>query len=143
MSYLLDSNIISELRKRERADGRVRAWFEEIDDEELFLSVLTLGEIRRGIESIRRRDEVRASALNRWLNALTAGYEGRILPVDQRVADEWGRVNAPATLPVVDGLLAATARVHALTFVTRNVKDVARTGVGVLNPFAWKTSISP
>ena len=135
MSYLIDSNVISELRKRDRADAAVRRWFDGVDDEELFLSVLTLGEIRRGIESIQRRDRARALALNRWLHALAAGYETRILPVDQKVADEWGRLNASTTVPVIDGLLAATARVHGLTLVTRNTRDVARTGVSFLNPF--------
>jgi len=136
VSYLLDSNIVSELRKRERADPRVRRWFAGLDDEEVFLSVLTLGEIRRGIESIQRRDRPRALALNRWFHALVTGYEARILPVDQKVADEWGRMNAVATRPAIDSLLAATARVHGLTVVTRNTKDVARTGVPCLNPFS-------
>lgn len=117
MSYLLDSNIVSELRKREHADSRVRQWFAGVDDAELFLSVLTVGEIRRGIESIHRRDRARALALNRWFHALVTEYEARILLVDQRVAEEWGRMNAVATLPAVDSLLAATARVHGLTFV--------------------------
>jgi len=135
VSYLIDSNVIAELRKRDRADETVRHWFEGVDDEELFLSVLTLGEIRRGIESIQRRDRPRALALNRWLHGLAAGYETRILPVDQKVADEWGRLNASTTVPVIDGLLAATARVHGLTLVTRNTRDVARTGVPFLNPF--------
>lgn len=136
MSYLLDSNVVSELRKRERADPRVREWFAGIDDAELFLSVLTLGEIRRGIESIHRRDRARALALNRWFHALVTGYETRILLVDQKVAEEWGRMNAVATLPAIDSLLAATARVNGLTVVTRNTKDIARTGVPCLNPFA-------
>lgn len=136
MSYLLDSNILSELRKRERADPRVREWFAGIDDAELFLSVLTLGEIRRGIESIHRRDRPRALALNRWFHALVTGYETRILLVDQKVAEEWGRMNAVATLPAIDSLLAATARVNGLTVVTRNTKDITRTGVPCLNPFA-------
>ena len=135
MSYLLDSNIVSELRKRERADAGVREWFAGVDDTELFLSVLTVGEIRRGIESIHRRDRARALALNRWFHALVTQYESRILSVDQKVAEEWGRMNALATLPAVDSLLAATAHVHGLTFVTRNTKDVARTGVPCLNPF--------
>jgi predicted nucleic acid-binding protein len=135
VSYLLDSNVVSELRKRERADPRVRAWFADVDDAELYLSVLTLGEIRRGIESIQRRDRSRALALNRWFHALVTGYDPRILPVDQKVAEEWGRMNATATLPAVDSLLAATARAHGLTFVTRNTRDVARTGVPCLNPF--------
>jgi len=136
VSYLLDSNIVSELRKRERVDLRVRDWFAGVDDAELFLSVLTLGEIRRGIESIQRRDRPRALALNRWFHTLVTGYEPRILPVDQKVAEEWGRMNAVTTLPAIDGLLAATARVHGLTVVTRNTKDVTRTGVPWLNPFS-------
>lgn len=136
MSYLLDSNVVSELRKRDRADPRVREWFAGIDDAELFLSVLTLGEIRRGIESIHRRNRVRALALNRWFHALVTGYETRILLVDQKVAEEWGRMNAVATLPAIDSLQAATARVNGLTVVTRNTKDIARTGVPCLNPFA-------
>ena len=136
MSYLLDSNVVSELRKRARADSRVRAWFAGVDDAELFLSVLTLGEIRRGIDSIQRRDRPRALALNRWFHGLVTGYEARVLLVDHRVAEEWGRMNAVVTLPVIDSLLAATARVHGLTLVTRNTRDVARTGVAYLNPFA-------
>ena len=135
MSYLLDSNIVSELRKRERADAGVRQWFAGVDDTELFLSVLTVGELRRGIESIHRRDRTRALVLNRWFHALVTQYEARILLVDQKVAEEWGRMNALATLPAIDSLLAATAHVHGLTFVTRNTKDVARTGVPCLNPF--------
>ena len=136
MSYLLDSHVVSELRKRERADAGVRQWFDEVDDTELFLSVLTVGEIRRGIDSIHRRDRTRALSLNRWFRALVTEYEGRLLPVDQKVAEEWGRMNAVRTLPAVDSLLAATAHVHGLTFVTRNTRDVAQTGVPCLNPFA-------
>jgi predicted nucleic acid-binding protein len=135
VSYLLDSNIVSELRKRERADAGIRQWFAGVDDSELFLSVLTVGELRRGIESIHRRDRARALTLNRWFHALITQYEARILLVDQKVAEEWGRMNALATLPAIDSLLAATAHVHGLTFVTRNTKDVARTGVPCLNPF--------
>lgn len=135
MSYLLDSNVVSELRKRERADAGVRQWFTDVDDTELFLSVLTVGEIRRGIESIHRRDRTRALSLNRWFRALVTEYEARLLPVDQKVAEEWGRMNAVRTLPAVDSLLAATARVHGLTVVTRNTTDVAHTGVPCLNPF--------
>ena len=135
MSYLLDSNIVSELRKRERADAGVRQWFAGVDDSELFLSVLTVGELRRGIESIHRRDRARALVLNRWFHALVTQYEARILLVDQKVAEAWGRMNTLPTFPAIDSLLAATAHVHGLTFVTRNTKDVARTGVPYLNPF--------
>jgi predicted nucleic acid-binding protein len=135
VSYLLDSNIVSELRKRDRANVGVRQWLAGVDDAELFLSVLTVGELRRGIESIHRRDRARALALNRWFHALVTEYEERILLVDQKVAEEWGRLNAVATLPAIDSLLAATAHVHGLTVVTRNTKDVTRTGVPCLNPF--------
>ena len=135
MSYLLDSNVVSELRKRERADAGVRRWFTDVGDSELYLSVLTIGEIRRGIESIRRRDRPRALVLSRWFQTLVVDYEARLLPIDRAIAEEWGRMNASTTLPAIDGLLAATARVHDLTFVTRNTRDVARTGVPCLNPF--------
>ena len=135
MSYLLDSNVVSELRKRERADAGVRRWFTDVGDSELYLSVLTIGEIRRGIESILRRDRPRALVLSRWFHRLVVDYEARLLPIDRAIAEEWGRMNASTTLPAIDGLLAATARVHDLTFVTRNTRDVARTGVPCLNPF--------
>lgn len=135
MSFLVDCNVVSELRKRDRADTHVRRWFGTVEDAELFLSVLTLGELRRGIDSVRRRDRSRANALDRWFHTLVTSYETRILPVDASVAQEWGRMNVEATLPVVDGLLAATARVHGLTVATRNTRDIARTGVSCLNPF--------
>lgn len=136
MSFLIDTDVISELRKRDRVDEGVEQWFSDVDDAEVFLSVLTVGEIRRGIESIRRRDRDRALALGRWLHALVTQFESRLLPVDRNVAEEWGRLNAAATLPVIDGLLAATARVHSLTLVTRNTRDVSRTGVQCFNPFS-------
>ena len=136
MSYLLDTNVISELRKGERADANVAAWFAGIAEEEIFLSVLTIGEIRRGIESVRRRDLDSAAALDRWLNLLIEAHSDRIVPIDYPIAEEWGRMNVPDPLPVVDGLLAATARVLGLTLVTRNVADVAGTEVELLDPFA-------
>jgi hypothetical protein len=136
VSFLIDTDVISELRKRDRVDEGVEQWFSDVDDAEVFLSVLTVGEIRRGIESIRRRDRDRALALSRWLHALVTQFESRLLPVDRNVAEEWGRLNAAATLPVIDGLLAATARVHSLTLVTRNTRDVSRTGVQCFNPFS-------
>lgn len=135
MSYLLDTNVISELRKGERADPNVIAWFADLADEEVFLSVLTIGEIRRGIESVRRRDPDSAAALDRWLALLSEAHADRILPIDQAIAEEWGRMNVPDPLAVVDGLLAATARVLGLTLVTRNVADIEGTGVELLDPF--------
>jgi len=133
---LIDTNVLSELRKGARADVNVRRWFEGIDENSIFLSVLVTGEIRRGIESIRKRDPRAASALEHWLDDMMEAHSERVLPVDAATADEWGRLDARGSLPVVDGLLAATARVHDLTLVTRNVKDVVRTGVDMLDPFA-------
>jgi len=135
VSYLVDTNVISELRKGARADPEVRRWLESLDPDDVFLSVIVIGEIRRGIESIRRRDASAAASLDRWLKRVVSGHEGRILPVDARTADEWGRLNVPDPIPVVDGLMAATAKVHGLTLATRNVRDVKRTGVSLLNPF--------
>lgn len=136
MSYLLDTNVISELRKGERADANVASWFADLADEEIFLSVLTIGELRRGIESVRRRAPDSAAALDRWLALVSEAHGDRILPIDRAIAEEWGRMNVPDPLPVVDGLLAATARVLGLVLVTRNVADIADTGVELLNPFA-------
>jgi predicted nucleic acid-binding protein len=135
VSYLVDTNVISELQKRERCDAHVARWFEACRSEEIFLSVLAIGEIRRGIESIRLRDHEAASALDGWLQRVLADHLDHILPVDQATADEWGRLNLPDHLPVIDGLLAATAKIRGMTLVTRNTKDVERTGVSCLNPF--------
>jgi toxin FitB len=136
VKFLLDTNVVSELRKGARADRNVVAWFERLDTDELYLSVLVVGEIRRGIERIRRRDPKSAAAFDRWLSSLSAGFEDRILPVDRHVAEEWGRMNVPNPLPVLDALMAATAKVHGFVLATRNVRDVASTGVRTLNPFA-------
>ncbi|MBI2776005.1 MAG: type II toxin-antitoxin system VapC family toxin [Chloroflexi bacterium] len=134
MTWLLDTNVLSELRKGVRANSGVRAWFADVEEDELFTSVLVLGEIRRGIESIRRRDETAAMALEQWLARLASTFRERVLPVDARVADRWGALNVPDPVPSVDGLLAATAMVHDLVLVTRNTRDVERTGVRVLDP---------
>jgi hypothetical protein len=135
LSYLLDTNVISELRKGKRADPGVSNWFDGIDDREIHLSVLTIGEIRRGVESVRRRDADSASALDSWLSGLTDAHRDRILQVDRAIAEEWGRMSVPDPLPLVDGLLAATAKLAGLTLVTRNVADVEATGVDLLDPF--------
>jgi hypothetical protein len=135
VSFLVDTNVISELRKGARADGNVRAWFGSVEDEELYLSVLVVGELRQGVERLRGRDPKTTLRLDRWLLALAADFADRILPIDARVAETWGRLNVPAPLPTIDGLLAATALVHDFTLVTRNVRDVQRTGVRCLNPF--------
>lgn len=136
MSYLLDTNVISELRKGERADPHVRTWFSELADEEIFLSILTIGEIRRGIENVRRRDPDSGAALDSWLARLGEAHGDRVLPVDRAIAEEWGRMNIPDPLPVIDGLLAATAKVVGLTLATRNIADVESSGVELVNPFS-------
>jgi predicted nucleic acid-binding protein len=135
VKFLLDTNVIAELRKGSRANANVRSWFAALDPEAILLSVVTVGEIRQGIENVRRRDAVTARSLERWLRRVLTDHHDRILVVDLAVAEEWGRLNVPDRLPVIDGLLAATAKVHGLTLATRNVKDVARSGADVLNPF--------
>ncbi|MDH3599590.1 MAG: type II toxin-antitoxin system VapC family toxin [Candidatus Tectomicrobia bacterium] len=135
MSFLLDTNIISELRKRQRCHPGVAHWFAAIGDEEIYLSALVIGEIRKGIELIRRQDSVTAARLESWLRQVMHDYEERILPIDQTVAEEWGRMNVPNLLPTVDALLAATAKVYDLVLVTRNVNDIQATGVNYVNPF--------
>ena len=134
MSYLLDTNVVSELRKA-TGDDRVKAWFKTVAGHELFLSVLVVGEIRQGIERLRHRDPEQAQVYEIWLETLKRDYRERVLEISTDVAEAWGRLNAAHTLPVIDGLLAATALVHNLILVTRNVSDVERTGVTLLNPF--------
>ncbi|MGD0686417.1 MAG: type II toxin-antitoxin system VapC family toxin [Streptosporangiaceae bacterium] len=134
MTYLLDTNVVSELRKRD-PDPAVLAWYGKVTSAEIFLSMLTIGEIRLGIERLRRKDSARAELLEHWLRGLRAAYADRIIDVDAGAAEEWGRINVPDPLPVIDGLLAASAKVRGWTLVTRNTADVARSGVSVLNPF--------
>lgn len=136
MSFLLDTNVISELRKHERCDANVRRWFDAASDEGIFLSVLVIGEIRHGIELIRRRDATASHALDRWLRDLERRFEARILPVTSEIADRWGRLGLDAPLPPIDGLLAATALHHHLTLVTRDTSHVASSGANILNPFS-------
>jgi hypothetical protein len=135
VSLLLDTNVISELRKGPRADTRVVGWFEGVADEDIHLSVLVVGELRRGIQRLRDRDPRRAGALETWLRQVVRQHAERILPVDARVAEQWGRLTAMRSGSVIDTLMAATAQVFDLVLVTRNVKDVAWTGVSCLNPF--------
>jgi len=136
MSYLIDTNIIAEVRKGSRCDAQVARWWVGVADADLFLSVLVLGEIRKGVELARPRDPVKAVVLERWLDAVSQAFAQRILPIDQAVADAWGRLNAPHPRPTVDSLLAATAQVYDLTLVTRNLTDVKHAGIKLLNPFA-------
>lgn len=135
MSYLVDTNVLSELRNR-KADANVVAWMQARPRQSLHLSVLSLGEIRKGMERV--ADPAFRQTLTDWLEVELPNYfVGRLLGIDEQVADRWGRVQAGAgrSLPVIDGLLAATALQHDLTLVTRNIKDFAGLGVQVLNPW--------
>jgi hypothetical protein len=136
LSYLVDTNILSELCRREPNPG-VSAWFAGRPSAGLYISVLSLGEIRRGIESLLHGD--RRSRLVDWLEVeLPAFFRERVLPVDERVADRWGRLVSQIGRPVpaIDSLLAATALHHDLTLVTRNVRDFSYPGLEVVNPWA-------
>jgi len=137
VSFLIDTNVISEIRKRAQCDRNVAAWYASIDDDAVYLSVLVMGEIRKGIALAERRDRPKAAMLEAWLNAVDTAFAERILPIDRAVTDEWGRMSARRPVPVIDGLLAATAKVHDMTLVTRNDEDVANLGAKVLNPFTW------
>jgi predicted nucleic acid-binding protein len=137
VSYLIDTNIISEVRKGGRCDPNVSAWYASVADDDLFLSTLVLGEIRKGIAIARVRDGAKASALEQWLRVVEMAFGARVLGVDNAVSDRWGRMSAIRRIPVVDGLLAATAAVNGLTLVTRNERDVAGLGATVLNPFRF------
>ena len=134
MAFLLDTNVVSELRKP-RPDPNVRAWLASVPEADLHLSVLVVGEIRQGVERLRRRDPARAAPYEAWLSELGRRFADRLAPVTVEVCEEWGRLNVPDPLPVVDGLMAATAKVRGWTFVTRNVADLARADVRLLNPF--------
>ena len=134
MRYLLDTNVLSEVR-RPRGDAGVKRWISSVPTEDLYLSVLTLGEVRRGIGLLSRRDPVQANVYEAWLVTVLRDYADQVLPVDAEAAEEWGRMNVSDPISIVDGFMAATAKVKNMIFVTRNTADVARTGVRLLNPF--------
>jgi toxin FitB len=133
LSYLIDTCVLSEARRR---SAPATAWLRAVDPAELFLSVISVAEVAKGTAVRERTDPVAAASLVRWLNGLRHAYADRILPIDDAVATAWGQLMARRTFPVPDGLIAATARVHNLTLVTRNVADFADTGVDVVNPWA-------
>jgi predicted nucleic acid-binding protein len=132
VGFLIDTNVLSEMRKRERGNPHVHAWATRTRTNDLFLSVLVVGELRCGIEGLRRRDPGQAAVLEGWLDTVVVSFGDRILPITRSIAELWGRISVPDRLPLIDGLLAATALSHNLTLVTR---DVARSSVRLLNPF--------
>ena len=135
--YLLDTNVISETRKA-RANPDVMAFLAGADSAALFLSVLSLGELRKGVEAKRRDDPEAAAQLGAWVDGIETTFADRILDIDAAIARLWGELSAARSLPVIDTLMAATAIRHDLTLVTRNVRDVATTGVMTLDP--WQST---
>ena len=133
--FLLDTSVVSELRKGNRADAGVRTWFDEHSTDQLWLSVLVIGELRRGVELLRRRDKRAGKRLSDWLTTITTEYGDRIIPITTEVCERWAMLDVPDPVPVIDGLLAATALERDLVLVTRNTVDVERTGVALVNPF--------
>ena len=132
--YLLDTNIISETRKV-RADRGVVAFLLATESAALFVSVLTLGELRKGVAAKRRTDPVAADRLGDWVDGIETTFADRVLSVDAATARRWGELSADRSLPVIDTLIAATAISHGLTMVTRNTRDVESTGVPLVDPW--------
>ena len=137
MRFLLDTNVISALRMGSRQYNRnVETWYEKLDERDIFTSVIVMGEIRKGIEQARRRNDTeQADALERWFQQTTRRFADRILPINAAVADTWGRAMAIRPVPVEDSLLAATAIEHNMILSTRNVAHVTGLGAQLINPF--------
>ena len=136
MKFLLDTNVISEIRKRDRAHPNVARWVARTPVKDIGTSVVVLAEIRRGIELKRRNDPEQAEGMDRWFTQMRTRLGGRVLPIDEPIAEAWAIMSVPDLLPLIDGLLAATAKVSGLTLVTRNTVDVDRTGVPIVDPFS-------
>jgi hypothetical protein len=136
VKFLFGTSVISEIRKRDQAHPNVIRWVARTAVEEMGTSVLVLAEIRRGIELKRRSDPRRAKSLDGWFSQMRTRLGDRVLLVDEPVAEAWALLGLPNPLPLIDGLLAATAKVHGLKLVTRNVADIAATGVSLVDPFS-------
>jgi len=134
--FLLDTNVVSELRKGLRADANVIEWFDVNQTSELWLSVIVVAELQRGVNLLERRDSSQSRLLQMWLDELVGAYDDRVLPITLDVATQWGAIGVPDPLPVLDGLIAATALEHDLIVVTRNVFDIGRSGARVVDPFS-------
>lgn len=140
MAFLLDTNVVSELRKAARCSRSVLRWFDHSLEEEMFISVVVFGELRCGMERLRPRDPAAARSLEQWMRGVRTAFADRILPVTLEICDQWGYLSAERNLAVADGLLAATALCHELTVVTRNERDFQRAGVDYINPFRDRSS---
>ena len=138
MGFLIDTNVLSELRKGSKMDKNVRDWFETVPSDDIYLSTLAIGEVRHGIELLRRRDQKAAIRLETWLTEVQKDAGDRILPINNEISEQWGRFGVPDPVSVIDGLMAATAMVHGHILVTRNVRDIEQTGVNFINPFNQK-----
>ena len=136
MSILVDTNVVSELKRGRNAAPAVTAWFATMPAEQVFTSVVVLGEVRRGIELIARRDKAQAEMLERWYASMRRQLGARVLPVDEPVMMMWSRISVPDPLPAYDGLIAATALVNNMTVATRNTADFRRVGVTVVDPWS-------
>jgi toxin FitB len=132
--YLLDTNVLSETRKK-RPDSGVMAFLSAADAERLFLSVLTVGELRKGVEAKRRTDPAAADQLATWVDGIEQTFAHHVIPIDAVVARRWGELSAGRSLPVIDALIAATAISRGLTLVTRNSRDVQPIGVPLVDPW--------
>jgi len=135
LKYLVDTNVISEIRKGARAHAEVVSWWNSVENAQLHLSVLSLGEIRQGVLSIMKKDSGQARNLGRWLTGLPRFFSQRLVPIDEHAALIWGEINCDRTLPTIDSLLAASALSRNMVLVTRNTRDIDSTGVKFLNPF--------
>jgi toxin FitB len=135
VAWLLDTDVLSELRKGSRASVKVRNWAASTLRDRHYISVLSLGEIRKGIELLRKKSPGKCPEFERWLTQLHTDYAEDIIPISEEVAERWGRLSAIRTFPVMDGLIAATALEQGLTIATRNVIDFKSSGVETFNPF--------
>ena len=138
MTFLADTNVLSELRKRGRADERVRAWTAAYGWTAIHTSWIAIAEMKRGAALIARRDPVQAASLENWISEVLDHLGDRVFPVERSVAEAWAYLMVPNTRPTMDTLIAATALVHGLTLATRNVRDFAGSGISVIDPWVFE-----
>jgi predicted nucleic acid-binding protein len=136
VNVLVDTNVVSELKRGRHADPRVVAWFSNIPSERVFTSVIVLAEVRRGIELVARRDKQQAKLLERWYASIREHLANRVLAVDEPVMMIWSKISARHLLPAYAGLIAATALAHGMTVVTHNPLDYQRAGVDIIDPWS-------